>query len=108
MRTIHVHGSAESDLIDIWRYSFEQWGELQADEYLDELDSGIRKLADNPESDMRRCARGAACCLWAVTLSITRRRPILFISSESCTGAWIRTGIWNKEFPAAVRSLTRH
>lgn len=48
MRTIHVHGSAESDLIDIWRYSFEQWGELQADKYLDELDSGIRKLADNP------------------------------------------------------------
>lgn len=39
MRTIHVHGSAESDLIGIWRYSFEQWGELQADKYLDELDS---------------------------------------------------------------------
>ncbi len=34
MRTIHVHGSAESDLIDVWRYSFEQWGELQADKSL--------------------------------------------------------------------------
>jgi len=54
MRTIHVHGSAESDLIDVWRYSFEQWGELQADKYLDELDSGIRKLAINPESGMWR------------------------------------------------------
>lgn len=54
MRTIHVHGSAESDLIDVWRYSFEQWGELQADKYLDELDSGIRKLADNPEIGMTR------------------------------------------------------
>lgn len=54
MRTIHVHGLAESDLIDIWRYSFEQWGELQADKYLDELDSAIRKLADNPETGVKR------------------------------------------------------
>ncbi|MFZ1869632.1 MAG: type II toxin-antitoxin system RelE/ParE family toxin [Steroidobacteraceae bacterium] len=54
MRTIHVHGSAESDLIDIRRYSFEQWGELQADKYLDELDSGIRKLANIPEIGMKR------------------------------------------------------
>ena len=54
MHAIHVHGSAESDLIDIWRYSFEQWGQLQADKYLDELDNGIRKLADNPEIGMKR------------------------------------------------------
>ena len=54
MRTIHVHGSAERDVIDIRRYSFEQWGELQADKYLDELDSGIRKLADNPEIGVKR------------------------------------------------------
>ena len=54
MRTIHVHGSAESDLIDIWRYSFGQRGELRADKYLDELDSGIRRLADNPEIGMKR------------------------------------------------------
>jgi toxin ParE1/3/4 len=53
MHAIHVHGSAESDLIGIWRCSFEQWGELQADKYLDELDSGIRKLADNPEIGMK-------------------------------------------------------
>ncbi len=51
MRSIHVHGSAESDLIDIWQNSFEQWGEARADKYLDELDSGTRKLAVRP------CAR---------------------------------------------------
>jgi plasmid stabilization system protein ParE len=50
-RSIHIHKSAESDLIGVWRYTF---GELQGDEYLDELVSGIRKLADNPESGMRR------------------------------------------------------
>ncbi|MGC8518583.1 MAG: type II toxin-antitoxin system RelE/ParE family toxin [Steroidobacteraceae bacterium] len=54
MRTIHVYGSAERDLIDVWRYSFQQWGELQADKYLDELDSGIRKLADHPEIGVKR------------------------------------------------------
>ena len=54
MRTIHVHGWAESDLIDVWRYSFEQWGEALADKYLDELDSDIRKLADNPEIGAKR------------------------------------------------------
>lgn len=54
MHRIHVHESAESDLIGIWQYSFEQWGELQADKYLDQLDSGIRKLANNPEMGMKR------------------------------------------------------
>ena len=54
MHRIHVNESAESDLIGIWQYSFEQWGELQADKYLDELDSGIRKSANNPEIRMKR------------------------------------------------------
>jgi len=54
MRSIHVRESAESDLIDIWRYSFEEWGEVQADKYLDDLDSGISKLEDNPEIGMKR------------------------------------------------------
>ncbi len=54
MRSIHIHGLAESDLIDIWRYSFDEWGEVQADKYLDELDSGIKRLAENPEIGMKR------------------------------------------------------
>lgn len=53
-RKIHVHGSAESDLIDVWRYSCEQSGEAQASKCLDELGSGIRKLADHPEIGVRR------------------------------------------------------
>jgi plasmid stabilization system protein ParE len=77
MRTIHVHGSAESVLIDTWRYSFEQWGELQADKYLDELDSGIRKLAymrtiPRLGCSATTCVTDIACCLWVAMLSITR------------------------------------
>jgi len=54
MRKIHVHALAESDLIGIWQYSFEEWGEAQADKYLDELDSGIKRLADNPDLGIKR------------------------------------------------------
>lgn len=39
---------AEQDLINIWLYTFKQWGETQADKYLDELEQGIRLLASQP------------------------------------------------------------
>ncbi len=39
---------AETDLEDIWLYSFEKWSEGQADRYYDELINGINKLIDNP------------------------------------------------------------
>lgn len=39
---------ARQDLKAIWRYSFEQWGEMQADKYLAELAAGIAQLGDNP------------------------------------------------------------
>ena len=40
---------AEEDLIDIWYFSFSEWGEQQADYYLDELNEGLSFLEDNPE-----------------------------------------------------------
>lgn len=61
MRKIHVHGSAESELIDVWRYSFEQSSEAQAGKCLDELNSGIRKLADQPEIEVRRDYKREGC-----------------------------------------------
>ncbi len=54
MRQIRKSALAESDLIDIWRYTFESWNAAQADQYLDELDDGIRLLADNPEMGATR------------------------------------------------------
>ena len=51
MRKIHVHALAESDLIDIWQYSFGERGEIQADKYLDKLDNGIRKLVTTCAAD---------------------------------------------------------
>jgi toxin ParE1/3/4 len=54
MRKIRLHASAESDLIEIWEYSFEQWDDVQADKYLDELNAGINSLAANPELGVKR------------------------------------------------------
>lgn len=39
---------AETDLVDIWIFSFENWGEAQADRYLRLLDRQISKLLTNP------------------------------------------------------------
>jgi toxin ParE1/3/4 len=54
MRKVHKQSRAENDLIDVWLYSFEQWGADQADRYLDELDKGIRSLARKPELGAKR------------------------------------------------------
>ena len=54
MRKVRVHARAESDLIDIWLYSFREWGELQADEYIDELNAAIISLSSNPQRGTRR------------------------------------------------------
>jgi len=54
MRKVHLSALAESDLLGIWQYSFEQWDEDQADKYLDELDKGIGLLAENAELGAKR------------------------------------------------------
>lgn len=40
---------AREDLIGIWLYTFEQWGEAQADKYLDEIEDAIAQLRRNPK-----------------------------------------------------------
>jgi len=40
---------AEEDLISIWLYSFERWGETQADQYLDRLNDAFMLISDHPQ-----------------------------------------------------------
>jgi toxin ParE1/3/4 len=47
MYEIHQQSAAEDDLVAIWHYSFETRGADQADLYLDALNEGIARLADN-------------------------------------------------------------
>ena len=53
MAKIRTQARAESDLIEIWLYSYERWGESQAERYFDELESGIKQLGRNPELGQR-------------------------------------------------------
>ena len=48
MLKLSVTPRAESDLIGIWMYTCEQWGVDQADEYLDQLDAGMKQLIAHP------------------------------------------------------------
>lgn len=49
MVKIRKQAKAEEDLKNIWLYSFETWGEQQADWYYDELVKGMNLLARNPD-----------------------------------------------------------
>ena len=48
MPRVIKHAQVEQDLTDIWLYSRQEWGEAQADSYLDELDSCFQLLAESP------------------------------------------------------------
>jgi len=54
MREVLVSPRARQDLIDIWVYTFENWGEIQADRYLCELEGGLRQLAEAPDGGQAR------------------------------------------------------
>ena len=49
MRDVVIRPRAREDLKGIWRYSFNEWGEVQADKYLAEIEAGIAKLKHNPK-----------------------------------------------------------
>ena len=54
MRTLVINHRAEADLREIWVYSFKNWGEGQADRYLDRLDDGLRECGAKPEVGNQR------------------------------------------------------
>lgn len=62
MRKIHFSEAAKSDLVDIWVATERQWGEAQADRYLDDIDRALKELIANPQmgvdcSDLLQGAR---------------------------------------------------
>ena len=48
MPGIHKRALAEQDLINIWLYTYSEWGEAQAGQYLDDLESAMTLLAEQP------------------------------------------------------------
>jgi len=48
MPRIEKQALVDQDLIEIWLYTFGEWGEKQADNYLDDLDEAFHLLAEQP------------------------------------------------------------
>ena len=53
-RSIVKDRAAETDLVEIWVYSYRTWGEAQAERYLSALESGVTRIASAPEAGTRR------------------------------------------------------
>lgn len=54
MRVAQLGALAEQDLIDIWRHTAEQWGDEQADSYLNAIWHSVELLLSHPEMGARR------------------------------------------------------
>ncbi len=46
--------AAKSDLLEIWNYTAENWGEKQAEKYLLDIESKLEQLAANPKLGRQR------------------------------------------------------
>lgn len=49
MLELEVTPRAELDMAEIFEYTYENWGIIQADRYQDELFEGMQIILDNPE-----------------------------------------------------------
>ena len=54
MSRILTQAQAEQDLLEIWLYTFNEWGEQQADIYLDDLSGAMALLAEQPLASRER------------------------------------------------------
>ncbi|MEO1335995.1 MAG: type II toxin-antitoxin system RelE/ParE family toxin [Myxococcota bacterium] len=56
MRALVISARAEDDLREIWLWSYNQFGEDQADRYLDQLDEGLQRCGLEPHRGKSRDA----------------------------------------------------
>jgi len=54
MHKYRLTPSAKTDLIEIWNYTVEIWGDSQAERYLQEIEDKLDQLAANPELGRHR------------------------------------------------------
>jgi len=54
MPRILKQAQVELDLLEIWLYTFNQWGEDKADDYLDDPGTEIELLANQPQMSRQR------------------------------------------------------
>ena len=49
MRKILIRPAARNDIKKIWRYTYKNWGEQQADTYTNLLGQAIDEIPENPD-----------------------------------------------------------
>lgn len=54
MHRLEKSDAADTDLLEIWKYTYQEWDESQADQYLDKLETGFLRLLDNPKMGKSR------------------------------------------------------
>jgi toxin ParE1/3/4 len=54
MPSYRLTPAAKSDLVTIWNYTVENWGEKQAEKYLLEIEARLEQLAVNPKLGRQR------------------------------------------------------
>ena len=98
-RVLYHDRAARADLIGVWAYTFEHWGEAQAERYLDTLEEGIKLLRDDPELGRDRDALRPG--YWSKRIA----RHVIFYNFEDqergfagCfMSSWIRANISETE-----------
>ena len=91
MHKYRLTPSAKSDLIEIWNYTVETWGEKQAEKYLQDIEDKLNQLAANPEleEDDLKFLLDIIPFLYRNTLFSILTRVITLISSVFYMEKWI-------------------
>lgn len=58
-KTFKLRPKAESDLVDIYQYSLNEWGSARTDSYLKDLSNAFQQLADKYALGTRLQSRAA-------------------------------------------------
>ena len=90
--------TAFEDLRDIWRYSYQEWGEAQADYYLDLLCATFDWLMVNPGLWRKRGNLGNGI------LSISAEQHEIFFTASNETLSVLRVLHKSRDFPQHFES----
>jgi toxin ParE1/3/4 len=82
MLELHKQVRARKDLEGMWLYSFQKWGEKQADQYYDEIIKGMNLIVNHPEigivcDDIKKGYRCFTLKEYDVYYRITKTRIII-------------------------------
>ncbi|HCT44884.1 MAG: plasmid stabilization protein [Phycisphaerae bacterium] len=90
-RGLSISAKAQDDLVEIWRWTFQAFGEIQADRYLGELGEAMNACALAPKRgrDRSEIRDGYRSVLVGRHVGSTHSRRFRSSSFACCMGVWI-------------------